>query len=192
MAYAVADVQLLLEVAESVHFKRISDNSVLSVFWRTRARIVEAQAEAVVNNGHGNAANVPAAANRGDIYETYARAHSNLDSFALVAIEVDAEYDMLLHCLPPRIAVLLKAKVPAAESQLMDVVMDLKRPVSFIRSDGPDVRVEVCIVTEDDIAFVLDKCGPITDSNRACVGSSLHRCSVIRDPHSEEVIGHLG
>jgi stage III sporulation protein SpoIIIAA len=111
------------------------------------------------------------------------------ESSTEITIEVDVEFEKLLECLPPRIAEILKERVDDAESQLMDVVMDLERPVCFVRSDGPDVRDENCIVGEDDISFVMSKCGKPTDSNRACVGSSLHRCSVIRDPHTDDIIG---
>lgn len=124
-----------------------------------------------------------------DSYELFASASANAKTSTHIKIEVNAEYEKLLECLPSRIVTLLEERVKEAESQLMDVVMDLERPICFVRSDGPDVRDEGCIVNEDDIKFVLSKCGQITDSNRACVGSSLHRCSVIRDPHTNVVIG---
>ncbi len=180
LEYAVADVQLLLEVAESERFKRMSATHVMNVFWKTRARITEA----LRLEDHVDA---PEAGM--DAYEMFARAHATSVSSTNIAVDVDAEYDKLLECLPSHIAALLQSRVEEAESQLMDVVMDLERPICFVRSDGPDVRDDSCIITEGDIAFVLEKCGPVTDSNRACVGSSLHRCSVIRDPHSQEFVG---
>lgn len=176
LRYAVADVQLLLDVAESDRFKSMNRADVMNVFWKTRERITEALGIGT-NDSHSE--------EELDVYGTYARLQMDSASSANIEIEVDTEFDQLLECLPPHIARLL-LDIDDAESRLMDVAMDLERPVWFVLSDGPDVRVENCIVSEDDIAFVLGKCGPITDSNRACVGPALHRCSVIRNPHSND------
>ena len=77
-------------------------------------------------------------------------------------------------------AALTPAAVPNVEATLVDVVLDLDRQLVIICTTGrhrfPDV-----VVTHADITAVLDKCGRVSDSNRACVGASLHRCSVVMD-----------
>lgn len=176
--YAAADVQLLLEAADSARFKCMSRKDVMNVFWKTRERVFEAL-------GVGAKEDVPSK-ELSDVYTLYSRLHSDSASYSNIKIEVDAEFEQLLECLPEHIAWLLQDHLENSESQLMDVVMDLERPVWFVKSDGPDVRVDECIVTGDDIKYVLGKCGPISDSNRACVGSALHRCSVLRDPSNDD------
>jgi stage III sporulation protein SpoIIIAA len=188
LEYAAADVQLLLEVAESVRFKQMGAKSSKSVYWKTQSRIAEAFKLDADNGGDGGGGSV-GDGEAPDVYESYAKFGANSVTSTRIAIEVDAEFDKLVECLPRRIAKLLTERVVDPELNLMDVVMDLERPVCFVTSEGPGVREELCVVTEEDIEYVIERCGNITDSNRACVGSSLHRCSVIRDPHTEEIIG---
>jgi stage III sporulation protein SpoIIIAA len=182
LAYAASDVELLLEVAESERFTKMSSKNVMNVFWKTRARIADAIKEAV----HADlSASTPV-----NVYELYARTSENSVSSSKVELVEDAEYDKLLDCLPLHIVRVLEQGIVNAKEQLMDVVMDLERPICFVLRDDPIFREEACIVTEDDLSFVQTKFGgEITDSNRACIGSSLHRCSVIRDPNTEKIIG---
>lgn len=99
------------------------------------------------------------------------------------------EIDAVLKALPERISKELQIALPTADTDLVDIVMDVKRPVVFIRNNGRPIRVRSCIVTEEDIHTVLIGCGELTDANRACVGDSLHRCSVIHEPFSNAKVG---
>ncbi len=87
-------------------------------------------------------------------------------SFAL-----DAEFDACLAALPQHIRRRLLDHVSNAAEILMDVVMDLGRAVRFVLS-GTRLPIDLrdCLVTAEDIQFVVDQCGDITDANRACVG----------------------
>lgn len=99
------------------------------------------------------------------------------------------EFQAVLDALPSPISRELEEAFPTAEDDLVDVVMDLRRPVVLTRSNGRPIRLGRCIVTEDDIQAVVDACGNLTDANRACVGSSLHRCSVIFEPSTGSMVG---
>jgi len=114
--------------------------------------------------------------------ESLASAYANSSvatSFPCV-IEIEDEFDSILDCLPLDIADLIDLHIPNAQSCLVDVVMDLHRPLLFIQNQGHSLEFDHRIIQEHDISHVLGNVGSITDANRACVGeSSLHRCSVM-------------
>ena len=80
--------------------------------------------------------------------------------------------------------------VPNPVQNIMDVVMDLQTALCFILSGPhPPIYVRHCLVTQDDLDYVVGKCGDITDADRACVGRSLHRMSVKRDRPRDRIVG---
>lgn len=114
---------------------------------------------------------------------------SKMSSDQHCEIVLENEYEVLVNALPDSIAALLREHLPHGDTELIDIVLDLHRQVTFVASNRMPIRSAAHQVTEEDINHILDQCGKITDANRACVGASLHRCSVIREPGTQDIIG---
>lgn len=104
-------------------------------------------------------------------------------------MQVEAEDEKLMAALPSTVVDILIKEMNDARDHLIDIVLDLERPLCLVRNNRPEVRLERHVVSQSDIDHMLRHCGQITDANRTCIGDSLHRCSVIRDPSNDEVVG---
>jgi stage III sporulation protein SpoIIIAA len=123
-------------------------------------------------------------------------------------IRLESEFEQLKGALPDDIQALVSDSLPNADVTLIDVVFDLHRPVTFIATGRSPLRFANRLVTQNDVQHVnrkkyfffpenktkenktkvLERCGRISDANRACIGNSLHRCSVIREPDAHQTI----
>ena len=174
--YACADVELLLTAAEAMMSKFTSQTQ-LKIIKQTSALRAK---DAISNVDNTNATERFDFGMLRDVFTM-----ENGKEMRHCAIQVEDEFDAILECLPQDISALIELHVPDANMCLVDIVMDLHRPLLLIQSRGHSIEFEHRLVAEDDIEFVLAHVGDVTDANRACVGeSSLHRCSVIYDPNS--------
>ncbi len=92
----------------------------------------------------------------------------------VVADDIDA----LLNCLPPHIAECLRERGNLGE--LLEVVMDLGRPLEARYTDGDAIFPDKEI-TREDIDYVVSKVGEFNEDNRAGIERTLHRISAIRN-----------
>jgi len=86
--------------------------------------------------------------------------------------------DEVLSILPPWIAE--KLRMNPMLSDLVDIVLDLKRPVVIRFSSSQEVW-ESDLVSEDDIQYVVQHIGTFGKDNRAGLEGTLHRISCIRN-----------
>jgi len=86
--------------------------------------------------------------------------------------------DEVLGILPPWIAE--KLRMNPMLSDLVDIVLDLKRPVVIRFSSSQEVW-ESDLVSEDDIQYVVQHIGTFGKDNRAGLEGTLHRISCIRN-----------
>ena len=92
----------------------------------------------------------------------------------VVADDIDA----LLNCLPPHIAECLRERGNLGE--LLEVVMDLGRPLEARYTDGDAIFPDKEI-SREDIDYVVSKVGEFNEDNRAGIERTLHRISAIRN-----------
>ena len=182
LSYAASDVLLLMEVVQSSLFQRLEQDQIRHAMLLSQRRAEEALSQQQTEQQEEPG---------GDVVRLFATVGRDLNTTSLTHLEivVEVEFDQVLHCLPDRVQDRLMAIIPTARDHLVDVQMDLFRPVCFASRGVPGsrrhIRVHDCVVTQKDLDYVLGHCSPITDSKRACLGSSLHRCSVIRDADTE-------
>lgn len=185
-SYAAADVELLFEAA-SILMGQLQTEKVRNKARRvSNARVKSAQSRtrklADVSGGDAEQSR--------SFFNEYAEQNCAADLERRTCNPVQwNEYTAVLRALPVHISSELERTFPNAADELVDVVMDVDRPVTFTRANGRPIRVRGCIVTSDDIEKVMASCGELTDANRSCVGSSLHRCSVIMEPSSQTPVG---
>ena len=185
ISYAAADVVLLLEAGQHMLTMFANDHDMARVQQTSLARIKEATSRMEANEKREQgAASTSAAA-----IETLIAASSD-EKVLPYQVELMSQFDVFLNALPDEISsAMLECVDGDPELCVVDVIMDLFRPVRVIRNNGKSIYLRDCIVSEDDINYVLDHCGEITDANRCCVGESLHRCSVIRDGQQAHIVG---
>ncbi len=182
--YAALDVKLLYEAAMSPAFKATLRNDFEGIRLATDARIADELRPVDGNDDDGGRDEFDDAS----VFRNYA--NCTQVRMQHVSLQVDSEFDLFLEALPPHVRELIQERVPNAAQVLMDVVMDLQTPICFVLSgSNPPLFVRKCLVTQEDLDFVIDQCGDITDANRACVGRSLHRMSVKRDHPRERIVG---
>ena len=112
--------------------------------------------------------------------------HSNLsfgakEKYNQINVQSEVELEELLNVLPQRVVEFIKENVPI--ESLVDIILDIEREITFIINDGEneyDIRMDNA--TESDIETILSSCLHVTEANRACIGNTLHRCSIITDP----------
>ena len=97
---------------------------------------------------------------------------------------VTDDLDQLLGALPQRIQDELALE--GRREGLLEVVMDVGR-LPEARYPGREVVLSLEEVTEDDIAFVIDRIGDFGDDNRAGIERTLHRISCIRNRRGKVV-----
>jgi stage III sporulation protein SpoIIIAA len=97
---------------------------------------------------------------------------------------VTDDLDLLLGCLPPRIAAELQAEERRVD--LLEVVMDLGR-IPEARYPGREVDLGTQEVTDDDLRYVIDHIGEFGEDNRAGIERTLHRISCIRNRRGKVV-----
>ena len=95
------------------------------------------------------------------------------------------DLEALLAALPPEIVASLRTMVD--RSDLLEVVMDLGRvpEARFIHGEEELLSREI---TEDDIAFVIERIGAFGGDNRAGIERTLHRICAIRN-RAGKVVG---
>jgi stage III sporulation protein SpoIIIAA len=203
ISYAAADVELLLEAVLRMKQSRLSDDSLRQIWQKTRARIADALATIQLSDLNGGNHVGDDGGDGGDgsdggdgvdgavesMFVKFVQIGAKLNTEQRCEILLDNEYEQLVEALPEDIQHFLLDRLPDGDSSLIDVVLDMHRPVTFIANNRSPIRVMEHLVNQVDIDHVLSQCGTITDANRACVGTSLHRCSVIREPDTKHVIG---
>lgn len=100
-------------------------------------------------------------------------------------IQAQEDLQLLLNILPGTVRLALEAGKRLDE--LLEVVMDLGRPVYGRYVDG-EVVVREAEVTQEEIDRVVAGMGSLDDDNRAGIARTLHRISGIRNRHGK-VIG---
>ena len=94
------------------------------------------------------------------------------------------DLDDLLAVLPPRIQEALADRTD--RDDLLEIVMDLGRKPEA-RFLGSEATLSTEPVTEEDLAYVVERIGLFGDDNRAGIGRTLHRISAIRNRRGEIV-----
>jgi stage III sporulation protein SpoIIIAA len=183
LAYAAADVELLIECYPVLRNQLDSQiNGLRQAYTTSTARLTRALSVARQRSGFGNANSVK----QESLQEIIAGNKNSTEHFG---VETTSEFDSILDALPDSIGALLMRKVEDPANTLVDIVLDLQRPVSFITNNTKTVRAPQQTVSQDDLDYVRERCGPeSSDSHRACIGNSLHRCSFIHDPSSHHLI----
>ena len=99
--------------------------------------------------------------------------------------ETTDDLDALMEALPPEIVDRLTSV--ANRTDLLEVVMDLgRRPEARFTTGEEDLLERE--VTEEDIAYVIERIGAFGDDNRAGIERTLHRISAIRN-RAGKVVG---
>ncbi len=98
--------------------------------------------------------------------------------------KITDDLDALLTVFPPEISARLREF--GDEGDLIEIVMDLGRRPEARYVDADRVLLEREI-TEDDIAYVVERVGQFTDDNRAGITRTLHRISAIRNRQGKVV-----
>src|SRR5262245_43952200 len=88
------------------------------------------------------------------------------------------DLDALLDVLPPRIRIPLREQNHRAD--LLEVVMDLGREPEA-RYPGREVILSDEPVSNEDLAYVIERIGAFGEDNRAGIERTLHRISAIRN-----------
>ena len=105
----------------------------------------------------------------------------------------ESELEQLMFVLPHHIQKYIEENINT--DHLVDIILDLDCEITFILHDGRfEYEERMSIATEEDIKVICSACKHITDANRACIETSLHRCSVIKDPfqkdrNGEKIVG---
>lgn len=151
--YASADVELLLEAWTKMEQFRWSEQSLRQVWHQTNARMFDALAEvdddaSGMKDSDGDASQVATLSSRFKVVVS----KMSLDRHCEIIL--DNEYGELLAALPEEISALLVLRLPDGASTLVDVVLDLHRPVTFIANDRHPIRIRERTVTRSDIEHV--------------------------------------
>ena len=189
LRYAAADVELLIEAVDLLVMRLSAiDGALARVQSLSRARLndslrISRQRPSV--SGFGSIDQI------GQLLDGFRGPSANnasVNDETRFDIATTDDFDSILLALPDQLVETLLDLIPDARTTLVDVVLDLERPVTFVTNSGPTVRADFC-VEEYDLQQVVEACGPISDANRACIGTSLHRCSLIRDPSTNRNVG---
>jgi stage III sporulation protein SpoIIIAA len=189
LKYAAHDVLLLMEAANSLLAQFNDDADAME---RVQKRSIARAKEAI-----DRVEKRVKAEQRGGGLATVSKliqSAARVDRRVELNVEITTEFDVLIDALPYHIVDELHEALGDDNDPadcVVDIVMDVDRPVRIILRDqnAKSLYLRDAIVSDDDIEHVLNNCGPITDANRCCVGSSLHRCSVIRDGQHDDVVG---
>jgi stage III sporulation protein SpoIIIAA len=76
--------------------------------------------------------------------------------------------------------------LPNVRENLIDIKVDEGRVLTFSLKNRREPYESDIVVTRDHLDHIQNSVGPVTGSNRATVGLSLHRCSFIVDPGKNE------
>eukprot|EP01090_Pellita_catalonica_P012686 TRINITY_DN2826_c0_g1_i1.p1 TRINITY_DN2826_c0_g1~~TRINITY_DN2826_c0_g1_i1.p1 ORF type:complete len:410 (-),score=71.02 TRINITY_DN2826_c0_g1_i1:41-1249(-) len=98
------------------------------------------------------------------------------------------DIEQLLAVLPEDIADEFEELPPSLASDLMDIVMDLHRPLQFHFSNHPPMDFDDILITRDHLNTLCEERHFTTD-NRAGIAGTLHRISVIRRNLDDSPIG---
>lgn len=93
--------------------------------------------------------------------------------------------DLLLEVLPPHITKIIDNSPDKQE--LIEIVMDLGRPLELRFDHGRDYVSDI-LVTREDLDYVTSRLGSFGSDNRAGIERTLHRISAIRNRRGD-VIG---
>lgn len=115
-----------------------------------------------------------------------------------VHVEMHSEFDVFLNCFPAHIR---QHIVECAQNNVLDVVMDLGRPLcislnhnnnNYISNENGGINsvvVDECLIQSRDIEFVLRHCdNNNNNSRRCCISQSLHRCCILKN-NGNTVVG---
>eukprot|EP00127_Corallochytrium_limacisporum_P001474 Clim_evm8s58 gene=Clim_evmTU8s58 len=196
--YAALDVLLLYTATEALLGQSLRLSVAQKVLSQSNARISRYIFEAERQNGASQETDIACVPDVSTLFAqliTCADASSDGDlngkadrGFGRRDCEVVVESDVrtLLNALPKHIADAARDKVglERLEGFLVDVALDIGRPALLYLAGGQKAvdLGPTCTVKHSDLTDVLRNCGRVSDANRACMGNSLHRCSVICDP----------
>ncbi|WIG59919.1 MAG: Putative regulatory protein, contains AAA+ NTPase domain and putative R3H ssDNA-binding domain [Ktedonobacterales bacterium] len=98
-------------------------------------------------------------------------------------VVVTDDLDALLDVLPPRIRRPLERR---GVVNLLEVVLDLGRLPEARYPEGA-ANLDEAVVSEEDLAYVVERIGAFGDDNRAGIERTLHRISAIRNRRGQVV-----
>ena len=170
LQYAACDVLYLLEATENLlsqssdsEIQTITQNSIVNLkIPKSKSNLVELNAETVIKSEKREKNEIP---------------------FKVSKIE---DFQEILRVLPKRITEILLKYYSDEFTNFTDIVVDLNRNFRIHRNSCSTIFLDE-VVSQEDLEFIRQKCGRITDSNRACLGETLHRCSFIFD--GEIIVG---
>ncbi|CAL8471648.1 g11190 [Coccomyxa elongata] len=88
------------------------------------------------------------------------------------------ELEKITTVLPPRLAGALLERPDFCE--VVELVMDLGRP-PLARFPSGDLKLSSDVITQQDLAYAIEKLGAFGDDNRAGIDRTLHRISCMRN-----------
>lgn len=151
--YASADVQLLLEVWTKMEKFRWSEQLLRQVWHQTNTIMFDALAE--VEADAAGMKDADGTSQEATLSSRFKVVMSKMSLDRHCEIVLDNEYGELLAALPEEISALLVERLPDGASTLVDVILDLHRPVTFIANDRHPIRVRERTVTRSDIEHVM-------------------------------------
>lgn len=121
------------------------------------------------------------------VFRSIAAANAARTRAARAPFAVECDIGAVQALLSQRVSAELRRSVPP--EVLSDIILDVGRPLEFVRTDGRVVRVSSCRVEMADLAALSSTCTRREPSGRCAVGDSLHRCASIVDPASGDLTG---
>lgn len=174
--YAAADVDLLFPAAEEMVKLLAGKNKLRVAQDQSTSRVLQ-QLEATKLNQSAEPTHVL-------LERVFSDDGDGAEEFAYNPRVTD-EFDALLEILPADFRECV-CSLPNVKENLIDVKVDEGRLLTFSLKNRREPVESGIVVTRDHLKRIQESVGPVTGSNRATVGLSLHRCSFIVDPGKTE------